>query len=236
MKNTNTCSLRTITLVILMLSYFSMTSQSNKWFADFIRKNDPNNEIEVAVIKNTGNNSEHPLIDFIVSKDEEFIKWMYFVNKKHHNTNNMNSNEDFSPITYTVTREGVTSIETIDNCVVLETEQEWDFLGIRKAIGKIRSLDALEKQNLRGDLPEGAMTWISANKKRLKCGVNVPSTNAHVTIQIKSPKGEVIATLVDDELSKGWSNYKWNRVMRKKSTYELHVTVDGQTMIQDFRI
>jgi hypothetical protein len=149
--------------------------------------------------------------------------------------------EHKTPITFTIKEEGQMRYVTINNVVEIEEKFEndhnndgWDFLGIRKSIAKIRKKGLLKDRDIQGDLPKGSMTFINASRNRLKCGVNVPQSSAYVKIDANDLEGNLIATLVDDELRKGWNNYKWTRGDHPKGKYQLSISVDDQT--QNFKV
>jgi len=276
MTSINKISTRFFTLIALLILNISLSAQSNHWFQKLIDEYDPENKMEVSVERAVGNNDAHPYMDLIAQKDDQFIKWLYFINI--HNAEEPGSKNDKkifvetllgetnfetlsdwslnirdkkahkAPIVFTIIEEGQMRYATINNIVVIEEKDNanenndgysdggWDIFGIRKGIAKLRVKGMLKNQNIQGDLPKGSMSFIDISRNRMKCGVNVPTSSAYVKIDINDLDGNLIATLVDDELRKGWNNYKWVRGDYPKGKYQLSISVDDQTQTQNFKL
>ena len=146
------------------------------------------------------------------------------------------------PIVFTIIEEGEMRYDTVNNIVTIEEDYDmsasdgWDIFGIRKAIAKKRTKGLLEDINVQGDLPKGSMSFIEMSRSRMKCGVNVSTSSAYVKIDVSDLEGNLIATLVDAELSQGWNNYKWTRGNHPKGRYQLSISVDDQTQTQHFKV
>ncbi len=65
----------------------------------------------------------------------------------------------------------------------------------------------LDEQNIKGTLPDGCMTWVNANKKRLKCGLEIVQPAAEVTMVLLNAKGEVVHTFADETLYLNLAGY-----------------------------
>ena len=118
----------------------------------------------------------------------------------------------------------------------LDTTDGWDIFRIRKAIARKKTKGLLKDMNLQGNLPKGSNSFVHMSRNTMKCGVNVFTSTAHVKIDVYDLKGNLIATLVDDELLQGWNNYKWTRGDHPKGKYQLSISVDDQIRTQYFKL
>jgi len=138
---------------------------------------------------------------------------------------------------FTINKDGAIRHDTLRNSVHPgEYGTGGGFLGLKRLFGKWRAKRILNNQNLQGDLPKGAMMWVEAKRWGLKFGVLVPERRADVRVDISTLDGDVIATVVDEPLTKGWNNYKWSRGKFRKGTYRIHVTMDEATLSQNFKM
>ena len=239
-----------ISCIALANIFAQLSSQNNAAFRQHIKSLQDSNVI-VTIDPNNNVNATHPYIDFFSMQDNNYLGWLYTTNTINMKLNNpkdyngprkilSNSNGN-NTIIFQLTQNGVVSYDTLRNSIhpkIGEEEEDgWDFLGIRKAVTKWRGMDALKDRNIRGDLPKGSMVYIEMNgRKEVEVGVLVASPRSDVTIEIINKYHQIVATLVDDGLKKGWSGYKWNRGETPRGKYSVKITVDGRSLMQDIKI
>ncbi len=204
-------------------------------------------------------NADNPFFYYFKEQDKTYIQWLYARNITHHKwAPNSMGDMDKGPeselnhtLVFTIEDGKETRLDTVVNTINplkhevtkaasddRDNESSWDFLGLRKQIAKWRAGDIsnmLEEKNLQGNLPKGVMSYIEMNRKRMRCGVQINNLKSNVLIQIADKKGNIVSTLVDDELSRGWNEFVWKRGKHKKGKYILMITVDDEMMTQNFK-
>jgi len=230
-----------------------LSSQNNEAFRKHIKALEDNN-VKVSIDSNNKVNDAHPYIEFFMDQDASYLAWLHTtntINMQLHNTEDyygprriLRNSGGNNTLIFTLTQDGVTTYDTLRNSIHpnyvgegKEKEDGWDIFGIRKTIAKWRSMDAIEDKNIRGDLPKGSMIYVSVNgRKEVEIGVLVVAPKSAVTIEIINNKNQVIKTLVDEGIPKGWAGYKWNRGSSPRGKYEVKVTVDGKSLSQDVKV
>lgn len=184
-------------------------------------------------------NDVHPLMDQFEAESENYITWLYSLNKI------WQMDSTFLPgpkvitkesLVFTITKNGKTRFDTLNNAVDpdkyipnFEANGSWISKTKRPYFNRID----IEKQ---GSLPRGSMSYIEAKRKKMECGVLVAKPRSKVTVLIKNLKGETLTVLCDEYRLKGWSNFKWKRGGYPRGKYLLSFEVDGQLMTQKFKI
>ncbi len=190
-------------------------------------------------------NRDHVLSDYIVDQGEDYVEWVYRLNEQRNKsskkgtfkTNLVNDKGVQNSLVFSLTKNGEMRYDTLSNMVDINMHSKPKKMGFfrklwnRITMPNVRNL--LDKQDIKGSLPEGCMSWVSVSGSRLKCGVEIIKASSEVTMVLKSKNDEIIHSFAQGTLHRGWNNYKWNRGDHKKGTYILSITVDGQTMTQN---
>jgi len=228
-------------LMVASISTCLLEAQDNDGYSvmnidtsDIRIKLDPNNPV----------NARHEYIDYFSSQDENYILSLYGINKSHmvDHPDLMNPaklvkhSEGNNSLIFTVQKNGESSLDTLRNSLHPHSiGKAKDFLGIRKLLAKCRVKNNLTISSIDGKLPKGGMTWISPKRKKVKFGILIPNIEAEVKILILDKKENIISTVVDDVLRKGWNNYEWERGTNPKGKYKIIYIMDGQSMSQKFK-
>ena len=198
-------------------------------------------------------NDKHVMMDKFEANNEEYITWLYYMNVRNNENNRKRNSQKKSTkivrhsgannsLVFTIQKGNEISYDTLRNTILISDDDDdgfdtgGGFLGIKKLFAKWRGLRSYKNQNLQGDLPKGSSVFLSPQRKGLKCGVLVPSKKAKVKIEISDKNGVVVAILVNDNLNKGWNNYKWKRKDNRRGVYKLSVYVDEYMLSQNFRM
>ena len=84
-----------------------------------------------------------------------------------------------------------------------------------------------------GRLPGGVLNSIKAPMgKSLKIHLELPKDMMKVNIYFNSLQGQRIKTFLDKKLRKGKHNFKWGLGNLKRTTYWLHIEIDGKLLKQ----
>lgn len=236
-------NIATLLLLLFTITYAYTQDKKEVYFEDYVVSLDPS-------IKT---NRSHPYIDHISSQDELYIAWIYAINKKNmQNTPEyedpaviINDQDGNNSLIFTLEKKGVITYDTLRNSIHdLSKEKEGTWAKLKrikdqflKTIGskcQDASSDFLRDQDLRGSLPKGSMMWHEDKRWGLAFGVKVPNQGAHVQILISDRNGNEVTTIIDKPLRKGWNNFKWKRGQNPRGTYNISITIDGQTMTQNF--
>ena len=193
-------------------------------------------------------NKNHPYIEHLATQDEEYITWLYVTNK----INMKNTPEYADPaviiddsdgnnsLIFTLTNDEDIRYDTLRNSIHDHRDfkitkrsflKRWfgrSWFG-RSWFGK-KNFD----RNLTGNLPEQSMMWFEDKNWGLEFGVLIPENQSHVTILISDENGEKVTTIIGKKLRKGWNNFKWKRGHHPHGIYNISVSIDDQTMTQNF--
>ncbi len=253
-----------VSFICLTLILSTTTASEAQIYVDGIETHINTDGRKVTLDSSIKENVDNPFFYYFKEQDNAYINWLYARNLTHekwapHSKGDMDNGplaEQNHTLVFTIKEGKKTRLDTLKNSINplnhkvtkiasgdynsndYDNEESWDFLGLRKQFAKwkVGSIsNMLDERNLDGSLPKGVMSYIEMNRKRLKCGVNITNLKSEVLIQIADKKGNVISTLVDDELSRGWKEYVWKRGKNKRGKYILMITVDGQKMTQNFK-
>jgi len=236
MKNIYT--IKWITLLLNLIFTLNVTSQSNA-----------ERNYSITLDFDIRENNNHTHANYFKQQDEAYYLWLYALNKaneqefwKTHSPKRLlrNSGPNNSLIFSKIYNDGRLVLDTVRNSLHTEDNDEnynrsGGFLGLRKFLAKFRAKHALKKQNLKGRLPEGCMSFVSTNRKGLKCGVQLAANGSKVKIELRKAD-QIIKTIVDDKLQKGWNNFEWKRGQYSKGMYALIISVDEHTMSQNVKL
>jgi len=220
-----------LTIIIYIMSLSTVIGQSNtKGYAISLDPNLPTNQ-------------NHPYIDYFVEQDEEYIVWLYVTNV----INAKNTPEYSNPAIIIDDKEGNNSLvftlkgkdgiryDTLRNSI--HDFRDWKIEQksfVSRILDRFRSCGNNFEQDLQGHLPEGSMIWKEDKNWGLKFGVLVPENDDMVEILIKDLQGRTVTKIIDRELRKGWNNFKWKRGHHPRGIYNLSISINGQTMTQNF--
>lgn len=193
-------------------------------------------------------NSDHVYSEYLSTQDDEYVQWVYQLNEQRNKSirsqegksSIVSDKEEKNSLIFTLVKNGEVRYDTVSNLVEINLGKKPNKIGFfRKLWNKIRMPNVgniLDEQNLVGSLPKGCMSWVNANDRRLKCGVEIIQPSSDVTMVLFNDKGSVVHTFADETLYRGWNNYRWNRGDHKKGIYTLKITVDGESLSQDVKI
>lgn len=227
-------SVRRFTLMAFLFTSLALYSQT-----------DQSLDYKVSLDFEIKENRNHTHSNYFKQQGETYPQWLYTLNKtneiefwknngpKRLVTNSGSNNSLIFTKTY---EDGNVVLDTVRNSLHTgDIEVQRDFLGIRKFFAGFRAKRSLRKLNLEGNLPEGCMSFVSTNRRGLKCGVQIAKNDSKVKIELRK-KDKAIEVLVDGNLKKGWNNFEWKRGQYKKGDYTLIFTVDDHTMSQNVEI
>lgn len=193
-------------------------------------------------------NSDHVYSQYLSEQDDEYIQWVYQLNEQRNKsikkegdkTSILSNKAEKNSLIFTLIKDGEIRFDTLSNLVEINLDSKPKKIGFfAKLWNKIRMPSiskVLDDQNIQGSLPEGCMTWVNPNSRRLKCGLEIVQPSSEVTMVLINDEGEIVHTFADAILFRGWNNYRWNRENHRKGKYTLSVTVDGVCMTQDVKI
>ena len=190
-------------------------------------------------------NQNHPYIEYFSQQDDEYIAWLYVTNvvnmentAKHKKSaaviDTQNGNNS---LVFTLTGKDEIRYDTLRNSIHDFRESGHEKRSfVEKFLGNFISNDDIDfLQNLDGDLPKGAMIWREDKNWGLKFGVLVPDHDCMVEILIRDTQGRTLTTIVDKPLRKGWNNFKWKRGHHPRGVYNLSISINGETITQNFK-
>lgn len=236
-------------LLLLCATFHYSQAQSNQdgfeiHFDDKSRNESKYKDFQVSLDPCLDTNENHPYMSFFNLQDNDYILGLYALNK----ANSINTPEYYNPaiviknqegnnsLIFTLFEGGVSRYDTVRNTLhpaELSTDKEWDWFGLRSMWVKYYSKRQLNNQNLQGSLPRGVMSYISSSNRKLEFGIQVVSATSEVKIEITTLTGELVLQIVDDKLAQGWQ--EWSPTNLSRGMYTLVMTVDGQTMSQNFK-
>jgi len=235
-----------LNLVIAFLSMTTLHAQYSDKDAEVLFNYDI--DFTVALDTTIDINRDHVYADYLADQNDDYIQWVYQLNERRNESiKNESAKTDLiddrggeNSLVFTLVDDNGVRYDTLSNLVSIDISKKPEKIGFfRKLWNKIRMPNVdriLEEQNIQGSLPEGCMSWVSANKNRLKCGVEIIQPSSEVRMELINSSGVVVHIFADGTLYRGWNNYEWDREDHKKGIYTLSITVDGVCMTQDVRI
>lgn len=156
--------------------------------------------------------------------------------------------EEFDPLTYTIVS-GATTIDVSLQTYVNHQRHIVDglkgFVSRQRAQKGLKAAKDLEKNipfsgslsPVKGQLPEvvkGTMVYQSERTKKQELGVGLTLNGAvdNVTIEILTQAGDLVETLVNSPLDEGEHGFTWYFKDLSSGTYQIDITVNGETMSQ----
>lgn len=223
-----------LTTILFITIQAKGQKSKNAYFEDYKVRLDLSNQI----------NQSHPYFEHLSQQDELYITWFYANNKKNmKNTPQyadpaviVSDQDANNSLIFELTNDYEVKYDTIRNSIHdLRKEHDNPWAIFDRLRDRFSAWHSFDGQDLKGDLPKGSMMWLESKKWGLDFGVLVPKPESHVLVVIKNRKGENIATIIDEQLHKGWNNFKWKRGQNKRGRYNIIVTIDGKTMSQNFK-